>query len=199
MKTFIIDYTTINSLLYKHQHREERDMEHWTACAFTGHRPADLPARGQEDAPPALALKARLGETIDEMIARGVRRFYCGGALGFDTWAAEAVLERKGRIPHISLYLILPYWGQESRWQAQDQLRYRKIVGQADVTRFLAPGYHTRCMHQRNRALVDEADVVVGYCVKNSGGTAYTLAYARRQGKPVVLLSDSLRQSTLGL
>ena len=167
-------------------------MNRLITCAFTGHRPADLPDRGQEDARQALALKSQLKETVNTLIDQGVNCFCGGGALGFDTWAAEAVLESRRQHSHIRLHLILPCWGQEKSWQPQDQRRYRKIVEQADLTRFLASHYHIGCMQDRNRALVDGADVIVGYCTKKTGGTAYTLSYARRKKKRIILLNEAV-------
>ena len=59
-------------------------MRDRTVC-FTGHR--KIPA-GQYD-----ILLQRLKDTIVHLISRGYRFFGTGGALGFDTMAAQAVLE----------------------------------------------------------------------------------------------------------
>ncbi len=159
-----------------------------TSCCFTGHRPKDLPEGGNRDKPAARRLILRLKETVEQLSAQGTQDFYCGGALGFDTWAAQAVLEQRDRAP-IRLHLILPYWGQESAWGPSDQAEYQRILRAANEVRILSERYYPGCMQARNRALVDRAACVIGYCVKKGGGTAYTLAYARQQGRRIILLS----------
>lgn len=61
----------------------EKNMKEKTCC-FTGHRA--IPAR----ALPALA--EELEQTLRRLIGEGMRYFGAGGALGFDTLAAETVL-----------------------------------------------------------------------------------------------------------
>ena len=65
-----------------------------TTCCFTGHR--RIP-------PEAVApLRERLEAEIESLIRQGVRYFGAGGALGFDTLAAEAVLDLKAVYPFIT-------------------------------------------------------------------------------------------------
>ena len=64
-------------------------------CCFTGHR---------EIAPSEFAkIKGRIREKIEALIEQGVIYYGAGGARGFDTLAAEAVLELKGKYPQIKL------------------------------------------------------------------------------------------------
>ena len=61
-------------------------MREQTAC-FTGHR--TIPPQQLED------LAQRLRAAVEDAIGRGYRYFGAGGALGFDTLAAQTVLELK--------------------------------------------------------------------------------------------------------
>ena len=70
-------------------------------CCFTGHR--ELPASGQKE------LAAKLEDTIIGLIDRGIRFYGDGGALGWDTLAAQTVIILRGRYPHIKLILVLLY------------------------------------------------------------------------------------------
>lgn len=69
-------------------------------CCFTGHR----------QIPPQQNLKIYkcLKAEITNLIENGVVNFVTGGALGFDTLAAQTVLELRQRYAHIKLQLILP-------------------------------------------------------------------------------------------
>lgn len=69
-------------------------------CCFTGHR--EIP-KGMYP-----MLTAELERKLHGLIQRGFQYFGAGGALGFDTLAAEAVLRLKEQYPDIRLILVLP-------------------------------------------------------------------------------------------
>ncbi len=62
-------------------------LEREKTCCFTGHR--CIPNGSLDN------LKRQLKQEIEKLIQQGVIYFGTGGALGFDTLAAEAVLELK--------------------------------------------------------------------------------------------------------
>jgi len=69
------------------------------ACCFTGHR--EIPPEDREP------LRTALLSEIQRLYAeKGVTEFYTGGARGFDTMAAEAVLKIREALP-VRLHLIL--------------------------------------------------------------------------------------------
>jgi uncharacterized phage-like protein YoqJ len=128
----------------------------WHSCSFTGHRaiPAsDLPR-----------LRARLDRTVRRLALRGVREFYAGGALGFDTLAELAVLRCKREFPRLKLTLLLPCKGQEIFWREADRFLYHELLWRADKVEYAAQEYQLGCMQRRNRLLAERADVCVCYC-----------------------------------
>lgn len=150
-----------------------------TAC-FTGHRtiPAHQRAR----------LARCLREAVEEAILRGYRYFGAGGALGFDTLAAQTVLKMKKEHPHIRLILVLPCLSQAEGWSAQQRQTYEEIKAQADKVVYTSREYQPGCMHMRNRHLVDHSSLCISYLTQGTGGTAYTVRYATAQGLDVVNL-----------
>ena len=69
-------------------------------CAFTGHRPQNLPWQFNEADINCLKLKQILNQQISQLAKNGFTDFLSGMALGSDTWAAEAVLNlRKKSLP----------------------------------------------------------------------------------------------------
>ena len=149
-------------------------------CCFTGHRIIPPGERA--------ALAGRLEETVRALIARGVRYFGAGGALGFDTMAAQTVLGLAGEFPHIRLILVLPCPDQTRGWPEADAAEHARIKAAAHKVVYTARRYSPGCMHRRNRHLVDHSGVCVAWCTRDTGGTAYTVDYARRQGLEVLLL-----------
>ena len=149
-------------------------------CCFTGHRV--IPARVL----PALA--GELEQTLRRLIGEGVRYFGAGGALGFDTLAAETVLRLKGEYPDVRLILVLPCRDQTRGWKETDVRRYRDIASRADKVVYTAEHYSPGCMHRRNRHLAENSSVCVAWCTRETGGSAYTAAYARQRGLRLVML-----------
>lgn len=152
-------------------------------CCFTGHRV--IPS----EALPWLA--ASLEKTVRGLVAEGFCYFGTGGALGFDTLAAETILRLRGEYPHIKLILVLPCRDQAENWRAEDAARYEAIRAQADKVVYTSETYTQGCMHKRNRCLVDHSSACVAYCTRATGGSAYTVAYARRKGIRLINLQTA--------
>ena len=140
------------------------------ACCFTGHR--KIPQRKTEQ------IQERLRNEIVTAIQNGYTFFYAGGAIGFDTMAAQAVLELKAQYPHIKLILVLPCVNQTDGWEQSDIDEYERIRVLADEVIYTSEEYKKGCMHKRNRYLVDHSSLCICYMTRKSGGTAYTVEYA---------------------
>lgn len=153
------------------------ELRKYTVC-FTGHR--ELRHRDIADC---------LDTLLEELINQGYKFFGAGGALGFDMETAEAVLRARERHP-IKLILVLPYPGQAERWSIEQRDRYESIKAKADKVKYISAKYAPNCFHVRNRALVDGAGLCVAYKYKDSGGTAYTVDYAKEQGLRVINIAE---------
>lgn len=150
---------------------------------FTGHRVIPQTEHAE--------LKRRLREELLGQIAAGATVFRAGGALGFDTMAAQTVLELRELYPEIRLELILPCPDQSEHWKPLDAMVYDEIREQADVVRIVSPYYYPGVLQQRNRELVRGASVCIAYLTdshSHSGGTAYTVTEALRSGAVFVNL-----------
>lgn len=152
-----------------------------SVCCFTGHR--DLGGRQK-------AVYDRMCLQVEALAVAGFDEFRAGGALGFDTVAAMAVIKVREQYPHIRLVLYVPCKGQERSWQPKDQQRYKKIWELADEVKVLSEHYYKGCMFVRNRALVDGSDLCVAYLKEKKGGTAMTVQYAQKQKVTVINMGD---------
>lgn len=149
-------------------------------CCFTGHR--TIPQAE------ASRLNAALSTAIAELVQKGVVYFRNGGALGFDTAAALAVLDCKKRNPHIMLIMDLPCAGQSRGWDEKSKAVYNFILESADEVHIHAPHYYNGCMQYRNRYMVDHSAYLIAYQTADFGGSAYTVRYAQSQGLTVIRL-----------
>ena len=117
-------------------------------CCFTGHRPEKLHE-------PEEQIKKDLEKAILKAVDDGFVTFISGMARGVDITAAEIVLRLRESNPAIHLVAASPYRGFESRWSADWQSRYNAIMQQADLVRFVCPGYSRACFQRRNEWMVD--------------------------------------------
>ena len=115
-------------------------------------------------------------------IEQGYRYFGAGGALGFDTLAAQTVLRMKQTYPQIKLILVLPCLSQTKGWKEEDIAEYEQIKAAADKVVYTSQEYTRGCMFKRNRHLVDGSSLCIAYLTEQTGGTAYTVDYARSKG-----------------
>lgn len=152
--------------------------------SFTGYREWKLPFPVADER--MEKLKRRITETVLELVEEGADVFFSGMALGVDTYAAESVLEAKKTHSDINLIAVLPCPEQDSRWTDVQKKKYREILEQCDKVMTISPRYDKECMHRRNRALVDLCDVLVAVYDGLSGGTRYTVDYAKKSGRKVI-------------
>lgn len=151
-------------------------MKEKSVC-FTGHR--TLPADHTD-------LKKRLVVTVAKLALAGYTDFYVGGALGFDTLCAKALLYLKEKHLAIRLHIAVPCRTQADGWDAADRTVYADILSRADEVHILSEQYFRGCMQARNRFMVDNSAVCVSYLTKPTGGTAYTVHYAETHGVQVI-------------
>lgn len=135
-------------------------------CCFTGHR--QIPP--QQNLKIYKCLKAEITNSIEN----GVVNFVTGGALGFDTLAAQAVLELRQRYAHIKLQLILPCKNQTAKWRTADQIVYENIKKACNGYIYVSDLYTQGWMQKRNRRLVECSVYCICYLTEPFGGTAYT-------------------------
>lgn len=72
-----------------------------------------------------------------------------------------------------------PYRGFESRWSVNWQSRYNAILRQADLVKFVCPGYSRDCFQRRNEWIVDRFARVIAVYNGEPGGTRNTTEYSR--------------------
>ncbi len=145
------------------------------ACCFTGHR--IIAKQFRETLPIRLELQIR------RLIEEGIVDFISGGALGFDTLAAETVLRLREEFPQIRLILALPCRDQDKAWSTADQLRYQSICQKADHSYYTADRYSSTCMMRRNRFMVDNSSSCIFYLTNQRSGTYKTVSYAMEQNR----------------
>jgi len=157
-----------------------------TSCAFSGHRRAHF---HMDDSYMGGIMQDALQAAISDAIAAGFTTFYTGMAMGFDIIAAEIVLKQKyATTTEISLISVLPFAGQEQRFNKDWRARHDHILRAADSIVVLNPSLIPGCYHERNRYLIDNSSRLI--CLYNGkpGGTKHTHDYAAKSNIQIINL-----------
>lgn len=149
--------------------------ENWL-CALTGHR--DLPANFNDNL---------LYDQLEELILNGCGGFLCGMAKGFDIRALACLVDLK-RKHRFTIEACIPYRGHEKSNPPAFIRYYRDLLQWCDKVTVLSDAYYSGVYLARDRYMVENADAVFAYLKKSTGGTAYTVNFARKNGKPVYFM-----------
>lgn len=155
-------------------------------CFFTGHR--KLPSDKKEK------IRQSIKQNIEKLIVSyDVRNFISGGALGFDTMAAEAVTELKMLYPHIKLYMYIPCRNQDVLWSQDDKKKYEDMLSVSDEVLYISDKpYSKDCMNKRNLKMIEDAFFCIAFCINSRSGTGFTVRNAVEAHKQVFNIADEL-------
>ena len=148
------------------------------ACAITGHRILEKNFDGEKT-------KKEIRRLIEE---ENVSVFYCGMALGFDMYVCEYLQKIRSEYPQIKVIACIPCPEQADKFPYSEKRRYERLVSDCDEKKVLSSHYTNGCMFKRNRYMVDNAAFLLAHCIKETGGSAYTVSYAREKGVAVQLV-----------
>ncbi|MBP3360262.1 MAG: DUF1273 family protein [Clostridia bacterium] len=155
-------------------------------CFFTGHRVISTKKRDKA--------VSWLREEILNKINDKVTVFIAGGAKGFDTMAAEQVIDMREDYSCIKLHLYLPCTNQDAQWNEDERRRFEEIKKSADKIYYITEGEYVKgCMRKRNLAMVEAADCGIAYLVNGCSGSAQTVKMAVKKGIKVVNIADKVR------
>ena len=166
-------------------------------CAFTGYRPQGLPFGFNEEDFRCVDFKQRIRYAVEYLVRHGYSHFLAGGALGFDTYAAEAVMGIRGKYPWVTLEIAVPFDAQAERWAPSSRFRYEWNLDQADIVTRVSREYAQDCMAKRNRYMVDQCDLLLAAYDGRPGGTMHTVNYARSQGKEIRLIPPVISETRM--
>lgn len=173
-------------------------------CCFTGHRPKRIPWLADGEDYRTLRLKETLESLINGLSIYGVDRYITGNAKGFDTIAAEAVLESNGYLKTSKMWDGVPKEWQPAKLEIAIPFeghnggdpRIEDLQKQASIAHVVSSqSSHTQAFRERNEYMVDNANIVVAFFDNREqdanvekSGTFNTISYAKKQLKTIILL-----------
>ena len=142
----------------------------YSTATFIGH--GDLPTCN-------IAL---IEKHVEILIAEyGCRLFLLGGMGRFDMACAYVVRKLKRKYPHVQAHLVIPYLS----FSIADPLYYDEIIFPEELEGL----YYKRSILERNRYLVDHAEIALCYVDHCWGGAYKTYQYAKKKNLPLIELS----------
>lgn len=158
-------------------------------CCFTGHRPSNLPWGYNEKGVKFFIFKLRLYNKIIRAINSGYIHFISGMALGIDMICAEIVLNLKKRYPNITLECAIPCTNQAEKWTNYSIVKYNNILSKADTITYVSSRkYYKGCMHNRNKYMIDNSNLLIAIYNGSNGGTKQTIQYAKSNNLNISLI-----------
>ena len=158
-------------------------MNKETTCCFTGHR-----IIGDD-----FELQKLIDLVVDLHKNKGVDTFICGGALGFDTYAAAAVRTARNMGYDVKMHIYVPCNNQSEKWNEAQKRVYNSILSLADYIDMVDRPYFDGCMKIRNYKMVDNSAYCIAYYHENSSfrsGTGQTVRYAKKCGLEIFNLAN---------
>lgn len=158
-------------------------------CSFSGYRPSKLPFPWDKSCYAYRRLRGLIREEITALAEKGVRYFQTGMARGIDLMCGEIVLELKKRYK-IELICVIPCLNQSLGWGTEDLDTYDRLLrAAAGVVQVTGRRYSKGCMLKRDRYLVDTAQYLISVFDGKKGGTMFTVHYAMRKKRTVIILN----------
>lgn len=146
-----------------------------TTCCFAGR--GVIPQYLREE------VEKRLEDKIIYLLQKGADTFVtCGGA-GFDTLAAQKVLDLKELFPHIRLELVLAgRGGPQGRQGRGTSAAYEAIKARADGFSYASNTHRPATLVQCERVMVQMSSWCVFYLQQTPFNACYAAKYAREYG-----------------
>ncbi|MEG4248726.1 SLOG family protein [Microcoleus sp. Pol10D4] len=124
--------------------------------------------------------KPYIDKLIMMAVNQGVKKFFCGMALGADQVAAEVLIYRK-----LNWTAVIPCADQHVLWKRRQQTHYKKLLAQATEHVCLYKNYSPGVMQARNSWMVKRSDICLAVFSGDphgvGGGTATTFNMAKQK------------------
>ncbi len=171
------------------------------SCAFIGCHPTRFKFKYKEDWSLCKKIKAALIVQIKTLFARGIRRFYVGGALGVDMWAGEAIRDLKASPEFLGIELIcvIPFEGHDSRWDGPNQRRLARLLAVCDEKVVASTSNRPDAHKIRNYYMVDQAEYLVAVYDMDEGRhspAGQAINYAKKLKREIILIHPDTAKAT---
>ena len=126
---------------------------------------------------------------IQQAITDGYTTFITGMAYGVDIWAGQIVVRLRKHNPALHLIAAIPFRGFEDRWSTDWKRAYQELLEQADLVKYICPGYNSGAYQRRNERMVNHSSRLIAVFNGELSGAKNTLEYAWKKGSKIMITS----------
>lgn len=186
-------------MLSKNIYKEvlEQHLSNQSAC-FSGYRPKKFKFPLLDGDQNYEKLKSDLKFVINDLIENKINTFYIGLAEGFDIISGEILLECQSEIKEkINIVCVSPFENFIDSFDEDWKFRANNLIKKSDRVKFISPNYKRGIFYKRNRYMVDNSSILICYYDGKSGGTKYTIDYAKAENLNIINIHNNEKYKQL--
>lgn len=128
----------------------------------------------------------RINSAVLLAVHEGCDVFYTGAMGEFDNLFSTTVRKLRSSYPKIKLICVKPYFSQTLN---ANRAYYAALYDDIIIPTELLGIHYKAAIKARNRWMVEHSDIIISYTVRENGGAAEALRYAKKQNKRIIELS----------
>ena len=125
--------------------------------------------------------------TVLKVAEEGVEIFYTGAMGEFDALFSSAVRRAKTRYHQIKLVCVKPYFSNNLN---TDKVYYAALYDDIIIPPQIIGSHYKAAIKARNRWMADNSSLIISYIVRDYGGAAEAVKYAKKKHKQIINLAE---------
>ena len=125
--------------------------------------------------------------TVLKAVEEDCEIFYTGAMGDFDAQFSASVRRVKASFPHIKLICVKPYFSNDINTNKE---YYAELYDDIIIPPEIIGIHYKAAIKARNRWMVDNSDLIICYIIRNYGGAADAVKYARHKEKRIINPAD---------
>ena len=139
-------------------------------------------------------IEEKIKNTLESLVEMGSRLVFLNGGMGqFDALCAGAVrwLKKKHPEKDIQLCLVISYFSGKLN---ADRSFFQSLYDEILMPDGVEYAHYKAAIPKRNRWMVDQADCLISYIIRQYGGAYQTYRYAQRKSIPIINVAKGAPQ-----
>ena len=131
-----------------------------------------------EEEQPYEAIKAKVHDTLKNMILDGCCEFYVNSEKGIPLLAAEDLCSLKRNNPDVRINIVVPYENQSIDWSEELRDRYFSVHEKADSVKIAETHYSEDSYDIADEMMLDDSDLLLVFGSRSD--KLYAVEYAKK-------------------
>lgn len=128
-------------------------------------------------------INSKVDSAIINAIEKGCSIFYTGAMGDFDNMFSSAVRKAKQTYPNIKLICVKPYMTADIN---SNKEYYEILYDDVIIPEEIIGIHYKSAITARNKWIVDNSDIIIGYTIREYGGAYKALQYSTNCNKEMI-------------